>query len=252
MRDEQLLRYSRQIMLADLDIAGQEKLLASTVLIVGAGGLGCPAALYLAAAGVGRLLLCDDDQVELSNLQRQIAHDTARIGMDKVESLANAIRELNPEVMLETHALWADEKTLVPLLEKADLVLDCTDNFTTRFLLNRLCFEYKKPLVSGAAIRMEGQLAVFDLRDSDSPCYRCLYSEEHTDAASCAESGVLAAVVGVIGSWQALEAIKMLAGFTDTMNGKLLAMDFKSAEIRRLNIRKDANCPVCTQKHKAP
>ena len=245
MNDEQLLRYSRHILLADLDVAGQERLLASTVLIVGAGGLGCPAALYLAGSGVGRIRVADDDAVELSNLQRQIGHGERDIGVNKAQSLADAVAAFNHEVAFEAINCRLDDKTLLPLLEGCDLVLDCSDNFATRFMLNRLCVKNAIPLVSGAAIRAEGQLAVFDARDKNSPCYRCLYSDDNDMTERCSDSGVLSPVVGVIGSWQAVEAVKLLAGFGEPAAGILLAVDFKYADVRRLHIGKDPHCPVC-------
>src|SRR5690606_26762279 len=215
MNDEQLLRYSRQIMLSDIDIEGQEKLLAARVLIVGLGGLGSPVSMYLAAAGVGHLVLADFDTVDLTNLQRQIVHTTARIGDNKAASAAQTLRAINPDVGITLVEQKLDEHSLPELVAAADLVLDCTDNFASRFALNAACVAAKVPLVSGAAIRLEGQVAVFDARSTNRACYRCLY-EESSDDLSCAANGVLAPLVGVVGSLQALEAIKLLVGFGTT------------------------------------
>ena len=247
MNDQQLLRYSRQIMLPDFDYEGQQRLLKSKVLIVGLGGLGSPVALYLAASGVGELWLADFDCVDLSNLQRQIAHTMDDIDRLKVKSAAEAIRSINPDTV--THSI--DEKlsarALADAVEKVDLVIDASDNFATRFEINDACVKYKTPLVSGAAIRAEGQIAVFDSRISDSPCYRCLYTGDANDQnLSCADSGVLSPVVGVIGSMQALEAIKVLSGFGRSLVGKLLVFDAKNAEWRRLSLPKNPNCKVCS------
>ncbi len=248
LSDAQLLRYSRQIMLADVDIDGQECWLASKVLIIGLGGLGSPAALYLAAAGVGELLLVDDDQVDLSNLQRQIVHTTARIGMNKVDSAAQMLREINPDITIVTRAERLDEKALQALVAQVDLVLDCTDNFSTRFALNRACVDHQKPLVSGAAIRMEGQIAVFQPGVEGSPCYQCLYKEGDDEALTCSESGVLSPLVGIIGSMQALEALKVLANIGTSLTGRLLLLDAKHMEWRSLKLKPDPACPVCSQK----
>lgn len=245
MNDEQLLRYSRQIMLPDLDIEGQEKLLAARVLILGLGGLGSPAAMYLAAAGVGHLVLVDDDEVDLSNLQRQIVHTTERVGESKVTSAAQTLAQLNPEVEITCVAQRLDQKALEQQLAGVDLVLDCTDNFSSRFALNAACVATGTPLVSGAAIRMEGQVAVFDSRRSESPCYRCLYQDQRDEDLSCSESGVLAPLVGVIGSMQALEALKLLAGFGTDLAGRLLLFDARHAQWRELKLMRDRDCPVC-------
>lgn len=246
MNDDELLRYSRQIMLPDFDIAGQEKLRAAKVLIVGVGGLGSPVALYLAAAGVGELWLCDHDSVDHSNLQRQIAHGEADIGRLKIASAADAIRRINASTRINT----VDEKLQGVLLDDAvravDLVVDCSDNFKTRFALNAACWQQKKPLVSGAAIRAEGQLMVIDPRAENSPCYRCLYDDSVQDEQlSCATNGVLAPIVGVIGTLQALEAVKLLAAYGTPALGKLLVFDGKVLEWRALKLKKDASCPVC-------
>lgn len=244
MNDNQLLRYSRQIMLPDVDIDGQEKLLAASVLIIGLGGLGSPVAMYLAAAGVGHLTLVDFDAVDLTNLQRQIIHTTDRIDINKAASAAQTLRELNPGVSITCIEKLLDANELAAQIKKATVVVDCTDNFTTRFAINAACVAAKVPLVSGAAIRLEGQIAVFDARDKTSPCYRCLY-EENDDDLTCAANGVLAPVVGVIGSMQALEAIKLICGFGTTLAGRLLLLDARHSQWRELKLPKDKNCPVC-------
>jgi adenylyltransferase/sulfurtransferase len=246
MNDRELLRYSRHIMLPGFDIDGQEKLLAAKVLIVGLGGLGCPVALYLGAAGVGELWLADDDSVDLSNLQRQIAHGVADVGQAKTASAAAAVRALNEATRLHRIDVKLEGAALEAAVAGVDLVLDCTDNFTTRFALNAACWQLKKPLVSGAAIRSEGQVLTIDPRRADSPCYRCLYSDVAGSAQlSCAESGVLAPLVGVIGATQALEALKLLAGYGAPAVGSLLLFDAKILEWRKLKLRRDPNCPVC-------
>lgn len=245
LNDEQLLRYNRQILLNDFDVGGQERLLRATVLVVGLGGLGCPAALYLAAAGVGRLLLADGDTVELSNLQRQIAHRTVDIGDNKARSAAAAIDALNPGVSVEVIPRQLDEACMSPLLSGVNLVLDATDNYPVRFALNRACIAAGVPLVSAAAVRSEGQVSVYyPLRGG--PCYRCLYPDDTaSNAASCSENGVLAPLVGVIGSLQAMEAVKLLAGYGDTLRGKLLMLDLRSMEMHRLNVSPRPDCPDC-------
>ncbi len=244
MNDEQLLRYSRQIMLPQVDVTGQEKLLASRVLIIGLGGLGSPVAMYLAAAGVGHLVLADDDVVELSNLQRQIAHNTNDIGLKKVESAKQTIQNLNADITVTCYDKRLNEKELSDEVTAADIVIDGTDNFTTRFALNESCVKNKTPLISGAAIRLEGQVSVFNKTPS-SPCYRCLYKDEGELDASCSNNGVLAPVVGIIGSIQANEAIKVLLDMGETLDGKLLIFDALHMEWRTLKLKKDPVCPVC-------
>lgn len=247
LNDEQLLRYNRQILLNDFDVAGQERLLAGSVLVVGLGGLGCPVALYLAAAGVGRLLLADGDAVELGNLQRQIAHGDADIACNKARSAAAAIAAINPEVAVEVIPRRLEEGDLPELLQGVDLVVDATDNYPVRYALNRACIAAAVPLVSGAAVRSEGQVAVFD-PVRGGPCYRCLYPRAGaTTALSCSESGVLAPVVGVIGSLQAMEAIKLLAGYGEPLRGSLLLLDLATMEIRRLQLPPAPDCPDCGQ-----
>lgn len=246
LTDDQLLQYSRQIMLPQVDIAGQEAICAGKVLIVGLGGLGCPAALYLASAGVGTLILVDHDTVELSNLQRQIAHQVKSIGLSKVDSAETAIAELAPNCTVEKHAARLTENNVSELVAKADVVLDCSDNFSTRFMLNRACVESRVPLVSGAAIRMEGQVAVYDVRDAASPCYRCLYDDTGSEDLNCSTNGVLAPVVGIIGSIQATEALKLLAGVDGTLVGRLQILDAQQMEWRTLKLSRDETCPVCS------
>jgi len=247
LSDQQLMRYSRQIMLGDIDIAGQEKLLGSKVLIVGLGGLGSPVALYLAAAGVGELVLLDDDEVDLSNLQRQVIHDEASIGQSKVASAARRIQGINVDVKVQQIAQRLAKEALEQQVAAVDLVVDCTDNFASRYLINELCVKRFKPLVSGAAIRMEGQLLTVDPRIEGAPCYQCLYPhQEKVEELSCSQSGVLAPLVGVIGSMQALEVLKVLAGVGDTLVGRLMIFDAKSMQWQSLKLKADSNCPVCS------
>lgn len=245
MNDEQLLRYSRQIMLPQVDSAGQQRLLESTVLVTGAGGLGSPVALYLAAAGVGRLLIADHDTVDLSNLQRQIAHTTADIGRAKTASARDRIAALNPDVRVECIDVRLTPAELDRLVPGTDLVVDGTDNFTTRFAINNACVRHRVPLVSGAATRLEGQVAVFDARQPEAPCYRCLYREGAELDETCTQTGVLAPVVGMIGTIQATEALKVLAGFGEPLIGRLLVVDAASMDFRTLRLRRDPACPVC-------
>ena len=245
MQDEELLRYSRQLMLPRFDVAGQEALLASRVLVVGLGGLGSPVAMYLAAAGVGTLVLADDDLVDLSNLQRQIAHTTDRIGMHKTDSAARAIAQLNPLIKVETINQRVAGESLLTLVQGLSAIVDCTDNFSTRFALNRAAFTAKVPLVSGAAIRMEGQLSVFDPRQPDSPCYQCLHSPQANLDQSCSENGVLAPLVGVIGSLQAFECIKILTGTGTPLVGRLLLFDGMNLQFRELKLGKKPDCEIC-------
>ena len=245
MNDEQLLRYSRQILLPDFGIEGQERLRASSVLVVGLGGLGSPAAMYLAAAGVGRLVLADFDAVDLSNLQRQILHTTGRLGMPKADSARIALTALNPEVELVTVKRSLTEETLPGLVAEVDLVLDCSDNFATRFAVNAACMGARKPLVSGAAIRMEGQVAAFSGQPG-GPCYQCLYPVDGGIYETCTVNGVLAPLVGIVGSIQATEAIKMLTGLGAPLTGRLLLLDAAAAEWRNLRLRADPACPICS------
>ncbi|WP_019529625.1 HesA/MoeB/ThiF family protein [Dasania marina] len=246
MNDEQLLRYSRHIMMPDFDVAGQQALIDAKVLIVGMGGLGCPVALYLAAAGVGELWLADFDAVDISNLQRQIAHDVADVGRPKVISVRERIAAINTDVRVECINEHLAGQLLDDALKHVDVVVDASDNFATRFDINRACVAAKKPLVSGAAIRSEGQVAVFDSRDANSPCYRCLYDDNADDSQlSCSQSGVLSPLVGVIGSMQALETIKVISGFGQPLIGQLMIFDAKVMEWRKLTLPKNTSCPVC-------
>ncbi|MDH5436048.1 MAG: molybdopterin-synthase adenylyltransferase MoeB [Gammaproteobacteria bacterium] len=247
MNDEQLLRYSRQIMLPEIDVAGQQKLLDAHVLIIGMGGLGSPAAMYLASAGIGQLTIIDDDIVELSNLQRQIAHGEKDLGKNKVDSAKETLLSLNPEITVNAihHRLNDDE--LVREITTADVVVDASDNFTTRFAINQACVNTKTPLVSGAAIRMEAQISVFNPQKTNSPCYRCLYKEGNELDESCTETGVLAPLVGIIGSIQALETLKILLNLGETLTGKLLLLDAKTMEWRSIKLKKDPLCPVCSK-----
>lgn len=249
LSDGELLRYSRQILLAQVDIAGQLRLKDAKVLIVGLGGLGSPVALYLAAAGVGELHLADFDQVDLSNLQRQVLHDESRIGQGKVDSALQRLATLNPEVRLVPWREALDADSLAARVAAVDLVLDCSDNFTTRAAVNAACVAQGRPLVSGAAIRLEGQLSVFDPRRADSPCYHCLYGEGSEAELSCSEAGVLGPVVGLVGSLQALEALKLLAGFGEPLVGRLLLVDAAGSRFRELRVKRDPGCPVCGARH---
>ena len=245
MNDDQLLRYSRQIMLPQVDLAGQEKLLASRALIIGAGGLGSPAAMYLAAAGVGQLAIADFDVVDLSNLQRQLLHHSNDIGREKTASARETLLSINPDIQVTTipRALQGDE--LDEQVKLADVVLDCSDNFATRFTVNTACVGQRTPLVSGAAIRMEGQLAVFDSRKENSPCYNCLYKAGENEEQTCAETGVLSPLVGIIGSMQALEAIKVILSLGNDLCGRLVIFDALQHEWRTLTLPRDPACPVC-------
>ncbi len=245
MKDEQLLRYSRQIMLPELDIEGQQKLLNSTVMLIGLGGLGSPVSMYLAAAGVGHLILVDFDTVELSNLQRQIVHSTADINRPKVQSARDHLLALNPDCKITLINKELDENELLKEIKKVDVVIDGSDNFPTRFAVNKACFENKTPLVSGAAIRFEGQISVFDHRQKDSPCYRCLYSDEEMAAETCSQTGVVAPLLGIIGSLQALEAIKLITGIGESLTGRLLLFDATTTEFQTMRFKKDPSCPIC-------
>lgn len=246
MDDQQLLRYSRHILLPEIGVEGQQKLLAAHALVIGAGGLGCSTALFLAASGVGTLTLCDGDTVDLTNLQRQILHRTSSIGKPKVDSARAALADINPEVHISALNARADEARLAELAAQADVVLDCSDNFTTRYALNRVCAHLKKPLVSGAATRFDGQITVFDQRHPHSPCYQCLYPEQAaTEETRCAVMGVFAPLVGVIGSLQAAEALKLLMGAGTSLCGRLLVMDGLHMELRTVKLGKDRTCSVC-------
>ncbi len=245
MNDNQLLRYSRQIMLPQVDIEGQQKLLAAKVLIIGAGGLGSPAAIYLAAAGIGSITIYDDDEVELSNLQRQIAHHTLDIGTDKVISTRETLNKLNPDVDVKAVKQRLSGEQLDREVKAADVVLDCSDNFSTRFAINKACVSYQTPLVSGAAIRFEGQISVFTPGKNNSPCYNCLYSSEGEELQNCSTNGVIAPVTGIIGSIQALEAMKLIIAIGETLTGRLLILDGLTMEWNTLKLKKNPVCPTC-------
>lgn len=246
MNDQQLLRYSRHILLEDIGIEGQERLLGSRALIVGLGGLGSPAAMYLASSGVGRLTLCDHDLVDFSNLQRQIIHRTSTVGQPKVFSAQTALHEINPEIECVPLATRVDEAQLFELVAQADVVLDCTDNFATRYAINRACVARRTPLVSGAAILTHGQVSVFDFRRDDAPCYNCLFSEEsEASELRCATTGVFAPLVGIIGTMQAAEAIKLLVGINRGLSGKLLFVNALDMNFVCSELSKDPSCCVC-------
>ena len=245
LTDDQLLRYNRQLLMHDFDVAGQERLQRARVLVVGLGGLGCPAALYMAAAGVGTLVLADGDVVELSNLQRQIAHGQSDLGSKKARSVANSINALNPETSVRVIEEYLESEAMTSEVAAVDLVVDATDNYPARYALNRACIAAGTPLVSAAAVRSEGQLAVFDPHRG-GPCYRCLYPTEGASTAlSCSESGVLAPVVGVFGTLQAMEALKVLAGFGEPLLGRLLMMDLRNQQVQTLALAPRPDCPDC-------
>lgn len=246
MRDDELLRYGRHILLDDIGIEGQQTLLASKVLVVGAGGLGSPVCLYLASAGVGEIRIADDDQVELSNLQRQIMHSNNRLGALKVNSAELAIHQINPDTRVVPLPVRLQGQALLEQVRAVDLVLDCCDNFQTRHAVNRACVQAGKPLVSGAAIRFEGQVCVYDTRDAQSPCYHCLFPEaDDVSPVNCATMGVFAPLVGIIGSLQAAEAIKVLAGIGKSLKGRLVMFDARLSHWHEVRVPRDPECPVC-------
>ena len=246
MTDEQLLRYSRHILLDELGIEGQQRLLDAHALVIGAGGLGSPVALYLASAGVGRITLVDHDQVDATNLQRQIAHSLDRVGQPKGESARVAMQALNPDPQIEVLTQRADQALLDARVPLAQVVLDCTDNFATRHAINRACVRHRVPLVSGAAIRFDGQLAVYDPRDSASPCYACVFPPEQAfEEVRCATMGVFAPLVGIIGTLQAAEALKLLSGMGSAMPGRLLMLDGRSLSFTDIRLGRQPRCPVC-------
>ncbi|GAB1262546.1 HesA/MoeB/ThiF family protein [Aurantivibrio plasticivorans] len=245
MQDEELLRYSRQILLPDVDVEGQEKLLNAKVLIVGLGGLGSPVAMYLAAAGVGELYLADFDEVDVSNLQRQIVHTNSQVGVNKAQSARQHLLDINPHCRVRCYESRLTDAECEAVFKEVDAVVDCTDNFSTRFMLNQLSVKTKTPLVSGAAIRLEGQVTVYDPRSDESPCYRCLYEYIDDSQLSCSQNGVLAPLVGIIGSVQATETIKLIAEFGQPLVGRLLLLDAKSMQWRELSLKRDPKCPVC-------
>lgn len=253
MNDQQLLRYSRHILLEEIGIEGQQRLLDATALIIGLGGLGSPAAMYLAASGVGRMLLCDHDAVDVGNLQRQIIHRTSTIGQAKVLSAQMALQELNPEIECIAVPHRAEGAELEALIDRADVILDCSDNFATRYAVNRACHALRKPLVSGAAVRFHGHVSVHDFRAADTPCYDCLFPE--SDAAAelrCATTGVFSPLVGIIGSLQAAEALKLLAGSNRGLNGKLLSLDARDMNVIQTRCRKDPACATCGTSTRMP
>ncbi len=244
LTDNEMLRYNRQIILKNFDFDGQEALKLSSVLILGAGGLGCAASQYLTVAGVGKITLIDDDQVELSNLQRQVLHTDENIGLDKVESAKSALKNLNPHINIETINRRLNDNDLETMIHSHTLVVDCSDNVTTRNQLNRLCFSTKTPLISGAAIRMEGLIIVFTYNEEEA-CYQCLSTLFGEQALTCVEAGIMAPVVGIIGATQALEAIKVIAGYGVPCSGKLLTFDALNLSWREVRLNKNQHCPVC-------
>ncbi len=246
MNDQQLLRYSRHILLEEIGVDGQFRLLSSRVLMVGAGGLGSAAALYLGSAGVGHITVVDHDRVEATNLQRQIAHTLARVGHFKAASIAQAIRDINPDVQVSMVTERADDALLDRLVPQADVVLDCTDNFSTRQAINRAAVRHGKPLVSGAALRFDGQVSVFDTRQPKTPCYACVFPE--TDApeeAQCATMGVFAPLVGIVGSMQAAEALKLLCGLGTPLSGRMLMLDARNMAWHEIGVQRNLRCAVC-------
>lgn len=246
MDDHQLLRYSRHLLLPEIDISGQEKLTHSSVFILGAGGLGSPAALYLAASGVGKLIICDHDQVDLTNLQRQILHETASVGKLKAVSAKNTLQRINPEIEIISLPEHATIELLNSEIGNVDAVVDASDNFTTRHLINQTCLIHRKPLISGAAVRFTGQVAVFDLRLQDSPCYHCLFPDSgDSDDPACAVMGVFSPLTGIIGCIQAAETIKVLLGIGETLHARLLLLDGLTMHWRSLRLNKDPQCPTC-------
>lgn len=249
MNDDQLLRYSRHIMLDEIGIEGQERILAAHVLIIGAGGLGSPACLYLGSAGIGKLTLVDHDTVDITNLQRQIAHTTARVGMPKVQSIRQAVQAINPEVQIECIEERATDELLDRLVPEATVVLDCTDNYQTRQRINAACVRHGVPLVEGAAIRVDGQIMVIDPRDPDSPCYACIFAPEaEFEEVQCSTMGVFAPLVGLIGTQQAAEALKFITGFGQSSVGRLQMLDARSMEWSTMHTSRNTECPVCKDK----
>ena len=250
MNDEQLLRYSRHVLLEDIDVAGQEKLLTAHTLVIGAGGLGSAAAPYLAAAGVGKITLVDHDQVELTNLQRQIMHTQESIGQNKAASGKSFLQRLNPGVVVDTIEAKADDSLLDQLLPTVNIVLDCTDNFATRHMINRLCVKHQVPLVSGSALRFDGQISVIDSRNKTSPCYACIFSpEEQFEEVSCASMGIFSPLVGIIGAMQAAQALQVLIGFGEPLVGRMLLWNARNTQIDEIRISRNTGCLVCGQTH---
>ncbi len=252
MNDDQLLRYSRHILLPEIDVEGQQALLDARALIIGAGGLGSPAAMYLAAAGVGTIAIADDDTVDLTNLQRQILHSADMVGLPKVASARATLHRLNPQARIEPIQRRLAGEDLAAEVARADVVLDCSDNFATRHAINRACVRHRKPLVSGAAIRFDGQAAVFDLRRPDSACYHCLFPEgEDIEEVRCAVMGVFAPIVGIIGTTQAAEALKLIIGCGKSLDGRLLLLDGLAMEWRSVSLGRDPGCAVCAREVRA-
>jgi len=245
MNDDELLRYSRQIMLPQIDVEGQQRLNNSRVLLIGLGGLGSPVAMYLAAAGVGQLELVDFDDVDLSNLQRQILYNTENIGQAKSEAAQQLLQKINPLIKITTQNKKLTDEALIQAAKNADVVVDASDNFATRFAVNRACLAAKKPLVSAAAIRMEGQISVFRCDEPEQPCYQCLYQDNGEEDTNCTSNGVLAPLVGIMGSMQALETIKLLLNIGDSLAGQLLLLDGFNMQWRSIKLRKDPSCPAC-------
>lgn len=246
MNDDQLRRYSRHLLLPEIDLQGQEKLLKSKILIIGLGGLGSPVSMYLAASGIGTLVLCDHDVVDLSNLQRQILHKTTDVSLSKTDSAAESLHDLNPEVRLITISSKLEGQRLIEEAHDADIVIDATDNFPTRYALNEACIATKTPLISGSAVRMTGQVTTFRFDISPSPCYHCLYPDQGNIPETCAETGVLAPLVGIIGSIQATEAIKILLNLGQTLHGRLLQVDARTMAWRTSQLKGDPECPICS------
>ncbi|MCX8116041.1 MAG: molybdopterin-synthase adenylyltransferase MoeB [Burkholderiaceae bacterium] len=251
MDDRQLLRYSRHILLDEIGVEGQERIRAASMLVIGAGGLGSPAAYYLASAGVARITLVDGDTVDLTNLQRQILHTTERIGAPKAESGRATLAAINPDVEVVAVARRVDADALDALARDATIVLDCSDNFATRHAVNRACVAHRKPLVSGAAIRFDGQLAVFDLRRDDAPCYACLFPEGEGEDELCAIMGVFAPLTGIVGTLQAAEALKLAAGVGESLSGTLLMLDARDMQFRAVRVPRDPACAVCSGRRRA-
>jgi len=250
MNDDQLLRYSRHVMLGEMGIDGQRRLLESHALIIGAGGLGSPVALYLGTAGVGRLTVVDHDTVDLTNLQRQIAHNLSRVGLPKADSVKQTVASINPDVVVRALAQRADAALLDTLVAEADVVLDCSDNFSTRHAVNAACVAHRKPLVSGAAIGFDGQVSVYDTRQPETPCYACLFPPDAAfEETACATMGVFAPLVGIIGSVQAAEALKLLAGVGESLAGRLLMLDARNMGWEQIRISRQTDCPVCAARH---
>lgn len=246
MNDAELLRYSRHVLLNEIGIAGQQAILDARILIIGAGGLGSPVALYLAASGVGNLTICDDDQVDSSNLQRQIIHRNDAIGQNKATSAAASLAALNPLIRINTITQRLAGDALNLAIATHDVIIDASDNFATRHAINRACVQFQKPLVSGAAVRFDGQVSVFDLRQADSPCYHCLYPEgTDADEVRCAENGVFSPLVGIIGATQAAEALKLISSAGTTLNGRLLLLDALDMQWRSIKLKRDPACAVC-------